>query len=263
MILETIINAVKVRVEKDKEAIPYSAMKSMAENLSSTTKDFPFEKAFCTNNMHFICEIKKASPSKGVIDEVFPYLKIAKEYEDASATCISVLTEPDFFKGSEIYLTEIKRAVSIPLIRKDFIIDPYQIYQSKVIGADCILLICSILDDNELTQYLHLCDDLGLSVLVEAHDEKEVHRAVNCRARMIGVNNRDLRTFQVDINNSIRLRKLVPENIIFIAESGISTNQDIKALKEANVNGVLVGETLMRAKNKSKMLEELRGVSKL
>lgn len=259
MILNSIVEAVKLRILKDMEKIPLLEMKSMAENLNKDT-EFPFEKAIKKKDMSFICEIKKASPSKGVIAEAFPYLTIAKEYEDALASCISVLTEPDFFLGSDQYLTQIRQEVSLPLLRKDFIIEPYQIYQSKVIGADCILLICSLLDDKSLIKFMELSEELGLSVLVEAHDEEEVCRAVNCKARMIGVNNRDLKTFQVDINNSIKLRKLVPDNILFIAESGITSAQDIDMLRSANVNGVLIGETLMKTKDKRAMIRELRNL---
>lgn len=261
MILDTIMGAVALRIEKDKKKVPLSKMAAMAERLKKDT-GFPFEKALKPqNNIHFICEVKKASPSKGIIDKDFPYLTIAKEYENAGAACISVLTEPEFFKGNDSYLTEIRQKVTTPLLRKDFITEPYQIYQSKVIGADCILLICSLLEEKELKKHLELCDALGLSALVETHNEEEVKKAVDCKARIIGVNNRDLKTFQVDIHNSIRLRKLVPENILFIAESGIQNAHDIKELKNANVNGVLIGETLMRVKDKYKMLMDLKGLA--
>ncbi|MDF2803299.1 MAG: trpC [Anaerocolumna sp.] len=259
MILDNIVNSVKLRIEKDKEFIPLSKMKIMAESLSKDT-GFPFENALKSKDISFICEVKKASPSKGIIDDDFPYLTIAKEYEDAMASCISVLTEPEYFKGSDRYLTEIRQVVSLPLLRKDFIIEPYQIYQSKVIGADCVLLICSLLENKKLEEYLELCNELGLSALVEAHDEEEVKRAVACKSRIIGVNNRDLKTFQVDINNSVRLRKLVPQSTLFIAESGIKNSQDIDVLRSANVNGVLIGETLMRADNKVETLKQLRGI---
>lgn len=258
MILDDIVKAVNIRIEKDKELIPFPKMKEMAERLNKHT-GFPFEKALHSKDISFICEIKKASPSKGIIDKEFPYLAIAKEYEHALASCISVLTETEYFQGSDQYLTEIRKEVSLPLLRKDFIVDAYQIYQSKVIGADCILLICSLLDENSLKEYLELCDKLGLSTLVEAHDEMEIIQAVKCKARMIGVNNRNLKTFEVDINNSVRLRKLVPPNTLFIAESGITSSQDIEVLRNANVNGVLIGEILMRAKDKAEILRNLRG----
>ena len=167
------------------------------------------------------------------------------------------MTEPDYFKGDKKYLKEISENVNIPLIRKDFVIDEYMIYDAKIHGASCVLLICSILDDEALNKYISICDNLGLSALVEAHDEEEIYRAIKVGARMIGVNNRDLKTFTVDIGNSERLRKLVPKNILFVAESGIRTNEDIKRLRKANVNGVLIGETFMKADNKRQVLEEL------
>jgi indole-3-glycerol phosphate synthase len=220
---------------------------------------FPFEKAIAEGDISFICEVKKASPSKGVIAEDFPYLEIAKDYEKAGANCISVLTEPEYFKGEDRFLKEINETVSIPTIRKDFIIDSYQIYEAKLLGASCVLLIAALLDTDTIREYKAICDELGLSALVEAHDEKELQSAINAGARMIGVNNRDLKTFTVDIHNSTRLRNLVPKEILFVAESGIKTAEDIQVLREAGVNGVLIGETLMRSKNKKEMLDELRG----
>ncbi len=258
MILDEIAAATKVRIEKDKKRISYEDMKQMAEKTEKNT-DFPFEKAIRKEDISFICEVKKASPSKGIIAADFPYVEIAKDYEAAGAGCISVLTEPDFFKGQDEYLTEIKRNVSIPILRKDFILEPYQIYQAKVIGADCILLICSLLKEETVREYLRLCDFLGLAALVEAHDEEEVKSAVQAGARIIGVNNRNLKTFEVDIHNSERLRKFVPEHILFVAESGIKTPEDINTLRKAKVNAVLIGETLMRSAEKKKMIDELRG----
>ncbi|MCI9125794.1 MAG: indole-3-glycerol phosphate synthase TrpC, partial [Eubacterium sp.] len=208
----------------------------------------------------FICEVKRASPSKGMLVEEFPYVQIAKDYEEAGADCISVLTEPDYFKGDKQYLKEISENVTVPLIRKDFIIDEYMIYDAKIHGASCVLLICSLLDKETMEKYIEICDNLGMSALVEAHDEEEIQKAVEAGARMIGVNNRDLKTFTVDIGNSERLRKLVPDNILFIAESGIKTNADINRLRKAKVNGVLIGETFMKAENKKEMLQKLRGV---
>jgi indole-3-glycerol phosphate synthase len=258
MILDKIAAATKLRIENDKQDISYEVMKEMAEKLNGNT-DFPFESALKSGDIHFICEVKKASPSKGIIAEDFPYIDIAVDYENAGASCISVLTEPDFFKGSNAYLTEIKQHVSIPVIRKDFILEPYQIYQAKVIGADCVLLICSLLSQEIIKEYIGICDGLGLSALVEAHDETEIMSAIQAGARMIGVNNRDLKTFEVDIHNSEKLRRLVPNHILFVAESGIKNAQDIEYLRKAKVNAVLIGETLMRSSNKKKALEELRG----
>lgn len=258
MILDNIVAATKIRVEKDKERVSFEVMQKEALKLPVDT-GFPFEAALRTEDITFICEVKKASPSKGVIAEDFPYADIAKEYEKAGAGCISVLTEPDFFLGSDNYLTEIRKVVSIPLLRKDFIVDAYQIYQAKTLGADAILLICAILSQKELEEYLNLSRELGLSALVEAHDEAEVFMAVKARASIIGVNNRDLKTFEVDIRTSEKLRKLVPENILFVAESGIKTADDMKVLKEAGVNGVLIGETFMKSCDKKAALAELRG----
>lgn len=260
MILDTIVAATRIRIEKDKQEIPPETMKELALK-SPPSKNFPFEEALREKDIHFICEVKKASPSKGVIAAYFPYLAIAKEYEEAGASCISVLTEPDFFQGKDAYLTEIRRKVTIPLLRKDFILEPYQIYQAKVIGADAILLICSILNDKQLTEYLDLCRQLGLSALVETHDKEEVKRAVSAGASIIGVNNRNLKTFEVDVALSLTLRKLVPDNILFVAESGIKTAEDICKLKESGVNAVLIGETFMRSPDKKQMLAELRGES--
>lgn len=257
MILQEIAEAAKARVAKEKQQVSLEEMKERAQAMPKG--DFSFEQVIGSGGIHFICEVKKASPSKGIIAEDFPYVEIAKEYEAAGADCISVLTEPDYFMGSTKYLREIKEAVNIPVIRKDFIIDEYMIYQAKTIHADCVLLICSLLDTNTLKRYIEICDELGLSALVEAHDEAEIKSAIAAGARMIGVNNRDLKTFTVDIHNSERLRELVPNNISFVAESGIKTNGDIQVLKNANVNGVLIGETLMKSKDKAKMLAELKG----
>lgn len=257
MILDNIVANTKTRVKNEKLKTTLEQMKWMAKQIKCSS-DFPFEAALKTQDINFICEVKKASPSKGIIAKEFPYVEIAKDYEKAGASCISVLTEPDFFMGSNDYLTEIKSNVKIPILRKDFIIDEYQIYQAKVIGADCILLIVAILNEQTIREYIKLCDELGLSALVEVHDEKEIECAISAGARMIGVNNRNLKTFEVNIQNSIQLRKLVPEQIPFIAESGIKTAEDIKMLREAKVNGVLIGETLMRSTDKKKMLDELR-----
>ena len=205
--------------------------------------------------MSFICEVKKASPSKGLIAHDFPYVDIAKDYEAAGASAISVLTEPEYFLGSNEYLKEIRRHVSVPLLRKDFTVDPYQIFEAKVIGASAVLLICALLDTETLRTGIHLCDSLGMSALVEAHDEEEIKSALRAGARIIGVNNRNLKTFSVDFSNSIRLRSLVPDDVLFVAESGVKSADDIRLLHEAGVDGVLIGETLMRAADKKKILD--------
>lgn len=259
MILDNIITTTKTRLNKEKQKITFDQMKLLAEQIHCPS-GFPFEAALKKQDISFICEVKKASPSKGIIAQDFPYVEIAIDYEKAGASCISVLTEPDFFMGCNEYLIEIRKNVCIPLLRKDFIIDAYQIYQAKVIGADCILLIAAVLKKETLGEYINLCDHLGLSALVEAHDEKEVESAIGAGARIIGVNNRNLKTFEVNIQNSIQLRKLVPEHILFIAESGIKTAEDIQALRAAQVDGVLIGETLMRSLDKKKMLQELSSI---
>ncbi len=255
MILDTIAEATRKRVEKEKSKKALELVREEALNLPRG--NFSFEKAIAKDGMTFICEVKKASPSKGIIAEDFPFVEIAKEYEKAGAGCISVLTEPEFFKGDKKYLKAISEEVSIPLIRKDFVVDEYMIYDAKIHGASAVLLICSLLDEETIKNYIAICDTLGLSALVEAHDEAEIEKAIHAGARVIGVNNRDLKTFTVDISNSERLRKLVPSDILFVAESGIKTKEDIRRLKDAQVNGVLIGETFMRSENKMEMLKEL------
>ena len=258
MILDKIIEATKIRVAQEKQVESPEAVKVAALALPSDT-GFPFEAALRQQDFNFICEVKKASPSKGIIAEHFPYLDIAKEYEVAGAAAISVLTEPDFFKGDKKYLQEIASTVKIPVLRKDFIIDEYQIYQAKVWGASAILLICACLDVPTLTKFRELADSLGLSSLVEAHDEAEVQMAIDCGARIIGVNNRNLKDFTVDVQNSVRLRNLVQDDVIFVSESGLETPEDIQVLRENNIGVALMGETFMRSPNKVEKLAYLYG----
>ena len=258
MILDKIVEATKVRVAQEKEVETPEAVKAAALALPSDT-GFPFEAALRQQDFNFICEVKKASPSKGIIAEHFPYLDIAKEYEVAGAAAISVLTEPDFFKGDKKYLQEIASTVKIPVLRKDFIIDEYQIYQAKVWGASAILLICACLDVPTLTKFRELADSLGLSSLVEAHDEQEVQMAIDCGARIIGVNNRNLKDFTVDVQNSVRLRNLVQDDVIFVSESGLETPEDIQVLRDNNIGVALMGETFMRSPNKIEKLAYLYG----
>ena len=220
---------------------------------------FAFEKALKTPGLSFICECKKASPSKGIISPDFPYLSIAEEYEAAGADCISVLTEPKWFLGKDEYLREIASAVRIPCLRKDFTVDEYMIYEAKLLGASAVLLICSILTEAEIRQFIGICDRLGLSALVEAHEEAEIRMALRAGARMIGVNNRNLKDFSVDTENSRRLRELVPAEVLFVSESGVKTAEDAAKLRGIGVDAVLVGETLMRAADKKAKLAELRG----
>ena len=258
MILDTIVEATKIRVAQEKQVESPEAVKAAALALPSDT-GFPFEAALRQQDFNFICEVKKASPSKGIIAEHFPYLDIAKEYEVAGAAAISVLTEPDFFKGDKKYLQEIASTVKIPVLRKDFIIDEYQIYQAKVWGASAILLICACLDVPTLTKFRELADSLGLSSLVEAHDENEVQMAIDCGARIIGVNNRNLKDFTVDVQNSVRLRNLVQDDVIFVSESGLETPEDIQVLRDNNIGVALMGETFMRSPNKVEKLAYLYG----
>ena len=258
MILDKIVEATKIRVDQEKQVESPEAVKAAALALPSDT-GFPFEAALRQQDFNFICEVKKASPSKGIIAEHFPYLDIAKEYEVAGAAAISVLTEPDFFKGDKKYLQEIASTVKIPVLRKDFIIDEYQIYQAKVWGASAILLICACLDVPTLTKFRELADSLGLSSLVEAHDEHEVQMAIDCGARIIGVNNRNLKDFTVDVQNSVRLRNLVQDDVIFVSESGLETPEDIQVLRDNNIGVALMGETFMRSPNKVEKLTYLYG----
>ena len=258
MILDRIVTATKKRVKEAKAKLPLSELQQQVERMP-ITKDFLFEQALQELDFNFICEVKKASPSKGVIAEEFPYLEIANDYEMAGAAAISVLTEPDFFLGSPQYLQEIAESVHIPVLRKDFIIDEYQIYEAKVWGASAILLIAAILDDDTMQRFHELADSLGLSCLVEAHDETEVLRAVSIGARIIGVNNRNLKDFTVDVNNSIRLRNLVDDSVIFVSESGLDTAADIQCLRDNNIHAALMGESFMRSTDKVAKLAELYG----
>jgi len=251
-ILDQIVEATRDRVERDKRSGILSALSN------DRRSPLQFEKSLRCPGMSFICEVKKASPSKGIIAEDFPYTDIACDYEEAGAAAISVLTEPDYFMGSDRYLSEIREAVDIPLLRKDFTIDPFQIEQAACLGADAILLICTILLQSQIAEYIKKADRLGLSCLVEVHDEDELIMALRAGARVVGVNNRNLKTFEVDTNNSIRLRALTPRDIVFVSESGIRTSEDITLLRQHGIDAVLIGESLMRSKDKKAMLEVLR-----
>lgn len=280
-ILDTIAEYTQLRIEEEKKNISTQAMRRQAEEIyrqesaagndmqnendvndvmygkQAIAEHFSFERELARPEITFICECKKASPSKGLIAPDFPYLDIAREYEAAGAGAISVLTEPRWFLGSNDYLREIAADVNIPCLRKDFTVDEYMIYQAKTLGASAVLLICAITETARLKEYIAIADSLGLSALVEAHDEHELEAALDAGARIIGVNNRNLKDFTVDIHNSERLRKLVPDNVMFIAESGIKTAADIDILRAANVNGVLIGETLMLSNDKKGMLARL------
>ena len=259
MILDEIAEKARVRVAESKKRISPDVMAEKAKQKAKATEPFRFEKALARDGVSFVCEVKKASPSKGVIAEDFDYLAIAKDYEKAGADAISVLTEPDYFLGSIDYLAEIAEHVQTPLLRKDFVVDEYMIDEAKAAGASAVLLICALLYEETLTRYHKHCDELGLSALVEAHDEEEIQMAVRAGARIIGVNNRNLKDFTVDIHNGIRLREKVPKEILFVAESGIKTRENIVELEKGCVNAVLIGETFMRSENKEQMLQQLKG----
>jgi indole-3-glycerol phosphate synthase len=255
-ILEEIAEKTRERIRKEKRQFSLDQLKTLAEKAPQQPS---FLEALKKPGMSYICEVKKASPSKGLIAPEFPYLEIAKEYEAAGASAISCLTEPFYFMGSDTYLREITEIVDIPVLRKDFTVDKYMIYQAKAFGASAVLLICAILNDQELLEYRELAETLGMDALVEAHDENEVARALKTGAKIVGVNNRDLKTFKVDMNNSIRLRNLAPDNVVFVSESGIKNAGDIVILERNRVGAVLIGETLMRSPDKKAALENLNG----
>lgn len=278
-ILEKITERTRERIREQEKIIPPAQMRRMAEavlrdersgaaagadsagerkNAGEGTTDMPaFERALRRPGMSFICEVKKASPSKGVIAEEFPYLDIAKDYEAAGASAISCLTEPYWFLGSDVYLEEIAENVSVPVLRKDFTCSEYMIWQAKALGASAVLLICSVLDDSELGAYHRLTEELHMSALVEAHDAVEIERAKQAGARIIGVNNRNLKDFSVDIGNSAALRKLAGEDTVFVSESGIRGPEDLRVLRENGTDAVLIGEMLMRAPDRQAALWRL------
>ncbi len=256
-ILDELADFSRIRVNNAKKLISTEEIKAKA--LSLPKGNFAFEKALKIDDISFICECKKASPSKGLIAPDFPFLQIAKEYEVAGADAISVLTEPSRFLGDDKYLEEIAKTVSIPCLRKDFTVDEYQIYEAKLLGASAVLLICSILPEETVKSYIQICDSLGMSALVEAHDENEIKSALRSGARIIGVNNRNLKNFKVDTENSRKLRALIPSDVTFVSESGVKSAEDIELLREIKADAVLIGETLMRAEDKKQKLNELRG----
>ncbi len=256
-ILEQLARHAQERTEQAKSKTSLEEIKRQALNLPKG--DFAFENALKGKDIAFICECKKASPSKGLIAPYFPYLEIAKEYQEGGADCLSVLTEPKWFLGSSQYLKDIAANVSLPCLRKDFTVDPYMIYEAKLLGAAAVLLIVSILTQEELKHYINICDELGLSALVEAHDQFELEQALKAGARIVGVNNRNLKDFSVDTDNSRRLRELVPKEVLFVSESGVSGAEDVKRLRDIGADAVLIGESLMRAPDKKAKLVELRG----
>lgn len=257
-ILDELAAYAKERVEEAKRKVPLSEMKSLA--LSMQKDDFSFERALKKEGLSFILECKKASPSKGLIAEDFPYLDIAKDYEEAGADAVSVLTEPKWFLGKNEYLKEIAGEISLPVLRKDFTVDEYMIYEAKTISASAVLLICSLLSREQLLEYIEIADSLGLSALVEAHDEKEIETALSVNARIIGVNNRNLKDFSVDTKNSKRLRTLIPKDVLFVSESGVSDERDVADVKAFGADAVLIGEAMMKAKDKKEMLLKLKSL---
>ena len=257
-ILKEIVGYTKFRIDEEKMKISLEKTIELAFSIQ-TESNFRFENALKTKEISLICECKKASPSMGIIDYNYNYINIAREYEASGASCISVLTEPKWFMGSDDHLVDVVKNVSIPCIRKDFIVDEYMIYQSKIIGASAVLLICSVLDKDSLRRYLRICQDLGLSALVEVHTENEIDIALEAGARIIGVNNRNLKDFSVDIRTSERLRKVVPSDVLFVSESGIKTESDVRRLIEIGVDAMLIGEAFMKSDNKSKLIDSWRG----
>lgn len=256
-ILDRLADHARERVEEAKRRQSLTEIRQRASDMPKG--NFAFENALKKPDIAFICECKKASPSKGLIAPEFPYLSIAREYEAAGADAVSVLTEPKWFLGSDKYLKDIAEAVSIPCLRKDFTVDEYMIYEAKLLGASAVLLICSILSEEQIKEYIGICDGLGLSALVEAHDGEEVEIALRAGARMIGVNNRNLKDFSVDTENSRRLRQMIPPEILFVSESGVGCAEDVSSLRGIGADAVLIGETLMRAENKKAKLRELKG----
>lgn len=257
-ILDELAEHAKERTQAQKRLRPAAVVRKEAETLPKAAGRFESALKAALPGIAFICECKKASPSKGVIAEDFPYLRIAKEYEKAGASCLSVLTEPEWFLGSDAYLKEITSEVSIPVLRKDFTVDDYMIYDAKTMGASAVLLICALLSPDQLREYLDAASSVGLDAVVEVHDEAEMQMAADVGASIIGVNNRNLKDFTVDLGNSIRLRETAPEGTVFVAESGITGPGDIRALKSTGVHAALVGEALMRAQDKTAALRELR-----
>lgn len=255
-ILNEIAARTKERIAEEKFKFPLRELISQQNSdlAKHAEEKISFLEALKKPGMSYICEVKKASPSKGLIAPDFPYLDIAKEYEQAGASAISCLTEPFYFQGADRYLQEISQAVNIPVLRKDFTVDEYMLYQAKAFGASAVLLICAILDNSQLKAFVELAQELGLDALVEAHDQWEVDRALNLGAKIVGVNNRNLHDFTVDMGNSIRLRNMAPADTVFVSESGIKTAEDIRILYENQVDAVLIGETLMRSPDKKAAL---------
>ncbi len=256
-ILDRLAAHARERTEQEKKKISFEEIRRLAGD-TPPAQGSRFYEAVAKNGLSFICEVKKASPSKGIIDPVFDYIGTALAYEEAGADALSCLTEPKWFLGSDEIFREIRSAVRLPMLRKDFIVDEYQLYQSKLMGADCILLICSLLDTDTVRAYLDICERLGLAVLTETHNAEEIRSAVSAGARMIGVNNRDLKDFTVDLANSSSLRDKIPSGILYVAESGVRTPEDAALLKAAGADALLIGEAMMRTEDKAALLSRMR-----
>lgn len=259
-ILDQLADYARLRVAADKAALPLEALREAVSQAAG--QGAAFRQALAAPGMRFICEVKKASPSKGIIARNFPYLDIARDYQQAGADCISCLTEPKWFLGSDAIFTEIRQTVTLPMLRKDFTVDEYQLYQAKAMGANAILLICAILDTATVARYLQICDDLGLAALVEAHTPEEIASAVSAGAKIIGVNNRNLKDFSVDFTNAARLRDLIPPEALYVAESGVTGPQDAAVLRSIGADAALIGEALMRSDNKGALLQAMREAAK-
>jgi len=256
MILDDIVADVRLELQKRKKKIPLEEMRKAAFRQPAA---LDFAPALRGDGIRLIAEVKKASPSRGLIRADFHPVEIARTYAAGGAAAISVLTEPNFFQGSLDYLRDIKKSLGdiIPLLRKDFINDPYQVYEARAYGADALLLIAAILSPAKLSELLSLSHELGMKCLVEVHNEAEVETALKSGAKIIGINNRDLRTFKVDINTTRRLKPLIPEDRIVVSESGIKNRSDVEKIKSWGVDAVLIGEALMASKDIAAAMKEL------
>ncbi len=254
-ILDQIAHDTRIRVEEDKKRLPPEAL---SDTFPPSGGAQAFYGAVARPGLSLICEVKKASPSKGIIDEEFDYLTIARSYASAGADCISCLTEPKWFLGSDRIFTDIRSVVTTPMLRKDFVVDEYQILQARAMGADAVLLICALHTTARLEHFLTLCADLGLAALTEAHDEKEIASAVSAGAKMIGVNNRNLKDFTVDLDNAARLRSLIPPGCLYVSESGVKTPEDAIMMKKIGADAVLMGEALMRAPDRAEAVRNFK-----
>jgi indole-3-glycerol phosphate synthase len=255
VILDTIVAHKQEEIQRQKNLLPLSALRQTLRN-SSSTRDF---KAVISTpgQINLIAEVKKASPSKGIIREDFDPITIAQIYQSSGAAAISVLTDERFFQGHLSYLTTIRKTTSIPLLRKDFIIDEYQIYQARAAGADAILLITAILELRTMQTFLNIAHSLHLDCLVEVHTESELKKVLDTDAQIIGINNRDLKTFQTSLDTTARLRRLIPKDKVIVSESGIHSREDVRRLREDDINAILVGESLMRSADINTKMKEL------